>query len=142
MYKIYLTILTNQNCWNVYTHECKKIRASSADKNFIITFWCILENNQLAPTGFQIREYFKIVCPHNSTQEVDKKESRSLLGSSFPDLRTEGPSYWDLLRVAKYNWRWDWMWWDVWLQVMKAGFTTSIQPQSRKACIGSLCSLQ
>ncbi len=41
IYKIYPTISTDQNCRNIYTNERRKIRVNGADKNCIITFWCI-----------------------------------------------------------------------------------------------------
>ncbi len=45
--------------------------------------------------------YFKIICPYNSVREVKNVENCSLVCSSFPDLRTDRPLYWDLSRVPK-----------------------------------------
>ncbi len=49
-----------------------------------------------------------------------KMWSRSLLGSSFPDSKTERPLYWDLLQVAKKNLEWakcdglhNYKWWEL-----------------------------
>ncbi len=53
-----------------------------------------------------ISEYFKIFYPYNSAWKVKNAESRSLLGSSFPDLRTVRLLHWNLPRVTKKSGGW------------------------------------
>ncbi len=59
--------MTDQNCWNIYTYESRKILVSGADKNCIITFWCI-SRKRLARsyTRFWIRKLYPKPYPHRS----------------------------------------------------------------------------
>ncbi len=100
-------------CWTTIEHlhrgNCKQMRSCSSRK---LSHHC-------SRTCSSSR-YFKIICPYNSAREVENAVSRSLLGSSFPDSRTDGPLYWDLSQTTKKNWWWarcdrtcDNRWWEL-----------------------------
>ncbi len=67
---------------------------SICTEEMVNTFAAIVRENRHI-THLQLAQAldFKIICSYDSASEVGNVESRSLLGSSFPDLSIERPLY-------------------------------------------------